>query len=129
MGFATGTDDPVEVAEAPCLDCEDRLVKRWRDRAGDRPGGLDDVWTCRGCRREYGARDYMLACRSYLENQPAPEAPVNVERQIVDLGPAGRAIFVVDPKWLQLPDRRINVDEVKFQTYNYLHLLVLFMTT
>ncbi len=100
----TGTHERPEVCpDAVCLDCEDRLIKRYTDQ------GLDDEWSCGSCRRVYGPQDYLLARRTFHEGQTAREGqdPVNVQRTVVSLGPAGRVVFLVDPKWLDLPDERV----------------------
>ena len=58
----TELDERPMRAEAPCFDCGGTLERHYRDRHG-----LDDDWTCRGCKRVYTPAAYYLAVRAQLE--------------------------------------------------------------
>jgi hypothetical protein len=66
LEVATGTIDRPERADVPCLDCQGPLERWWTH------AGLDDEWTCRGCRRGYDQRAYLLAVRATLEEVAGP---------------------------------------------------------
>jgi hypothetical protein len=52
---ALGTVDRPVFANCGCIDCGERLARRWTT------SGLEDDWTCLGCRRTYTESDYYLA--------------------------------------------------------------------
>jgi hypothetical protein len=110
---ATGTAETVVHAQAPCFDCGGQLVRHYSDaygqgpREGREPWGLAEDWTCRSCQRVYDPPAYYLAVRARLESEASTTAngdQVQTERHVIDLGPAGRVVFTVDPRWLDLPD-------------------------
>lgn len=118
---ATGTAETVVRAQAPCFDCGGQLVRYYRDaygqgpREGREPWGLAEDWTCRACKRVYDPAAYWLAVRARLENEATTsqtgDDQVHTERHVIDLGPAGRVVFTVDPRWLDLPDDK--ADELR----------------
>jgi len=52
---ALGRIDRPMFANCGCIDCGERLARRWTT------SGLEDDWTCLGCRRTYTESDYYLA--------------------------------------------------------------------
>ena len=56
---ALGTNDRPVFANCSCLDCGERLARRWTI------SGLEDDWTCLGCRRTYTESDYYLAVEQH----------------------------------------------------------------
>jgi len=64
------------VRGAPCFDCGQKLVRRYR-YPGDRyeppasQPGLEEAWSCTSCGRVYEQAEYWLAVRAALEAQQA----------------------------------------------------------
>ena len=56
---ALGRSDRPVFANCACLDCGERLARRWTI------SGLEDDWTCLGCRRTYTESDYYLAVEEH----------------------------------------------------------------
>jgi len=56
---ALGTVDRPVFANCGCIDCGERLARRWT------ASGLEDDWTCLGCRRTYTESDYYLAVEEH----------------------------------------------------------------
>jgi hypothetical protein len=81
---ATGTNNPPDRAEAPCIDCGDTLTRTYREpwyridpdaaaeqRTGRDAWGREDDWTCRGCHRTYDPAEYTLACAQHANTDQA----------------------------------------------------------
>lgn len=58
-----------DVAGVGCFDCGGDLERRLTARSG-----FEDVWTCKGCRRQYKWREYMFAVRAALEGRTTTDA-------------------------------------------------------
>lgn len=70
-----GADEDGMRAEAPCIDCNGILERRYRPLVGGNhdAAGLEDDWTCRRCKRTYTQPAYYLAVRSMLEARAVDE--------------------------------------------------------